>query len=681
MSHELRTPLNSLLILSQQLAENPEGNLSEKQISFAETIHSAGNDLLVLINDILDLSKIESGTTSLDIGRVRFDEIQDDIERTFRQIAQQKALDFSVSVSPDLPAAVTTDPTRLQQILKNLLSNAFKFTETGSVHVRVEPATQGWSRVNESLNRAREVLAFVVEDTGVGIPVEKQSVIFEAFQQADMDTSRRFGGTGLGLSISREIAQLLGGEISLSSTPGVGSVFTLYLPVLYEPAVAGRAVELASAARTANGSAGGVLPSFDDDMKQMPDDIFVYEPVFDVPDDTDTIDEDDRVLLLVVGDSARGRELVQATRDKEYKAIACARAETAISLARRFHPAGIVLDLGLPHLDGWKTLDLLKHDHELRHIPVQVLAEPVEGRFALELGAVAYASPSPATSAKTLVEQVVRIAEQPKRRLLLVEDNETQLGALVELLGGDDIEIATAKTGQEALDSAAQGPFDCIVLDLGLPDMPGVDLITQLRQDSSGRQVPIIVYTGMVLTREEEAQIRRISETVIVKDARSPERLLDETSLYLHRQFANLSEGQRSTLLQVEKSDALLEGKSILIVDDDMRNIFALTSALERYGMKINYADNGRDGIDRLKENPDTDAVLMDIMMPDMDGYETMRRIRDEESFHTLPIIALTAKAMKGDRERCLEAGASDYITKPVEIRELLSLLRVNLKR
>jgi signal transduction histidine kinase/CheY-like chemotaxis protein len=674
MSHELRTPLNSLLILSQQLAENPEGNLSDRQISFAETIRSAGNDLLTLINDILDLSKIESGTTSLDIGRVRFEDIQDDIERTFRQIAQQKALDFSVFVSPDLPAAVMTDPTRLQQILKNLLSNAFKFTETGSIHVRIEEATQGWSEDNEALKRARSVLSFSVADTGVGISPEKQSVIFEAFQQADMDTSRRFGGTGLGLSISREIAQLLGGEIALSSTPGLGSVFTLYLPVLYESAAAGRVLEPSLP--------GASVAAFADDPGySTSESAAVWAAEHEVDDDGAVIEEDDHVLLIVEGDAARAAELVEAIRGQGFKALACSRAETAVSLARRHNLSGIVLDLGLPNLEGWKALDMLKHDHALRHIPVQVLAEADDGRYALELGAIAFASPAGGIErAPAIVEQIVAFVEQPKRRLLIVEDNELQLSALVELLGGDDIEIATATTGKEAM-GLARGGFDCIVLDLGLPDIPGAELITQLRSGMDGRQVPIIVYTGMVLSPTEERQIRRLSETVIVKDARSPERLLDETALYLHRQIANLRPGQRDVLLQVEKSDALLEGKSILIVDDDMRNIFALTSALERYGMKINYADNGRDGIERLREKPNTDAVLMDIMMPEMDGYETMRRIRGEEGFRKLPIIALTAKAMKGDRERCLEAGASDYITKPVNVHELLSLLRVNLRR
>jgi len=683
MSHELRTPLNSLLILSQQLADNPDRNLSDKQVSYAQTIRGAGDDLLTLINDILDLSKIESGTTSIDVGRVRFGDIEDDVERTFRQIAQQKGLEFTVKVDPALPATIATDPTRLRQILKNLLSNAFKFTESGSVELRVGAAGSGWRDDNEALNRAPTVVAFSVIDTGIGIPEEKQSIIFEAFQQADMDTSRRFGGTGLGLSISREIARLLGGEIGVVSTPGTGSTFTLYVPLTHE------AIAVAGDFDAPEAIVDGAMPlpaAVRQPARTRPVPAVTTDAAIADADDHATTDDDraaiedgDATLLIVEDDPVFAGILLEAARRNGFKGLIAYRGETALSLARRYRPSAITLDLGLPSLDGWKVLDLLKHDRGLRHIPVQVISGGDHRQRAMAVGAFGLLrKPAESKALDEALASLLDFARRQTRHLLIVEDDEREREAIAELLGADDVEIARAGTGEEALAALKSGTYHCVVLDLGLPDMPGMQLIHHIREISGDFGVPIIVYTGRQLSAAEQAEIERLAETIIVKDAHSPERLLDEASLFLHRMDERLPEAKRRALRETERHDPALEGRTVLIVDDDMRNIFALSSALERYGIRTRYAENGRDGIEQLSAMETCDAVLMDIMMPEMDGYETIQRIRGRERFARLPIIALTAKAMKGDREKCIEAGASDYITKPVNVEQLLSLLRVN---
>jgi len=698
MSHELRTPLNSLLILSQQLAENPEGNLTGKQVEFASTIRSAGDDLLALINDILDLSKIESGTTAIDVGQVRFRDIVDDVERTFRQVAVQRGLDFVIDMDPNIPRTMRTDAARLQQVLKNLLSNAFKFTDQGRVSLKINRVERGWGHDHEGLNRARAVIAYSVTDTGIGIPPDKQSIIFEAFQQADMDTSRRFGGTGLGLSISREIAFLLGGEIGLISSPGVGSTFTLYLPLSYEPAAgAGRpgtpivtieepedseldrapaprpqpaavAMEAAASRAALFSVEQGGLESADDDQPE-------------VDDDRGAIETGDRILLIIEDDMNFARVLLSAARERGFKGLIALNGKTGLAMARRYRPDGITLDMVLPELDGWKVLDLLKHDASTRHIPVHVISAAEHHKRALEIGAIAQLQkPVNKESLNAAFDTLVGFVDRRLRSLLVVEDNDIQRNAIIELVGDDDVSVVGARTGAEALTALKDGVFDCVVLDLGLPDMSGFELIKRIK-DEVDHTVPIVVYTGKELSRNEEGQLRKLAETIIIKDAKSPERLLDETALFLHRVEANLPEAKRRMLREVHRTDPVLQGKKVLIVDDDMRNIFALTSALERYMMDISYAENGKDGIEALQASPDVDIVLMDIMMPEMDGFETTQHIRAIDKFASLPIIALTAKAMKGDREKCIEAGASDYITKPVDVDQLLSLLRVWLYR
>jgi CheY-like chemotaxis protein/signal transduction histidine kinase/HAMP domain-containing protein len=685
MSHELRTPLNSLLILAKLLSDNPEGNLTDKQVDFAKTIHSSGQDLLTLINDILDLSKIESGMMTVALSDVSFREIADLSERTFRQIADDKGLAFIIDQAESLPPAIHTDPTRLQQVLKNLLGNAFKFTEKGSVTLRMETALSGWSPGHEILDRASIVIAFGVIDTGIGIPEDKQRIIFEAFQQADASTTRKFGGTGLGLSISREIARLLGGEIQVESRPGEGSSFTLYLPSSYVAQMTrrerrdvphepfephGEPSTLETLAPIAD------LPSM---PVEEPPVVIVEEQV---PDDRDTIQTGDRTVLIVEDDVAFARILLDMAREKGFKGIVATRGETALQLAARFRPDAVTLDIELPDMEGWTVLDRLKHDRLTRHIPVHIISADEETARGLRLGAFAHAQkPVTKDSLDEAFAKIRGFVERPHKSLLVVEDNDQQRQAIVELIGDGDVEITAVGTGEEALERLRERHFDCMVLDLGLPDMSGFDFINRLKNDLQITDVPIVVYTGRELSRKEETDLKRMADAIIVKDVRSPDRLLDETALFLHRVEENLPESKRKMLEQLHESDPVLAGKKALIVDDDMRNIYALTSLLERHKMKVLYAESGAEGIEMLQRNPDIDVVLMDVMMPEMDGYEAMRRVRGMDEYRNLPMIALTAKAMKGDREKCMEAGASDYITKPIDAQQLVSLLRVWLYR
>ncbi|MEG4226051.1 HAMP domain-containing protein [Microcoleus sp. N9_B2] len=678
MSHELRTPLNSLLILARLLSDNTEGNLTLKQVEYTRTIYSAGTDLLGLINDILDLAKIESGTMSVEIEQVLFAELRDHLDRTFRQIALDKKLSFQIELEGGLPKGLYTDAKRLQQVLKNLLSNAFKFTERGEVKLCVEVAREGWSLEIESLTSSPTVLAFAVSDTGIGISAEKHRVIFEAFQQADGSTSRKYGGTGLGLSISREIANLLGGEIKLTSRPGEGSRFTLYLPQTYQES------------RIMNDQESGMGKQ----MAQLPAAISsaVPSPNFNLPiapypspiiaDDRESVESGDRVLLIIEDDVNFARILLDMARDQGFKGLVALRSDIGLAMAREFKPTAIMLDLNLPVMDGWTVLDRLKHDTNTRHIPVHIVSVEEGRQRSLQLGAIAYLQkPVSSEALSKALTDIKGFVDRRVKNLLVVEDDETQRLSIVDLIGNHDVSTTAVGSGAEALATLKLGHFDCIVLDLGLPDMTGFELIEQIKQDAALKSLPIIVYTGKELTRAEETQLKRMAETIIVKDVRSPERLLDETALFLHRVQANLPEPKRQMLEQLYQTDSTLAGKKVLIVDDDMRNIFALTSMLERHQMQIVFAENGRQGIATLQNTPDINIVLMDVMMPEMDGYETMQAIRNMPQFAALPMIALTAKAMKGDREKCIEAGASDYITKPVDTEQLLSLLRVWLYR
>jgi HAMP domain-containing protein/CheY-like chemotaxis protein len=691
MSHELRTPLNSLLILARLLSDNSDSNLTQKQVEYARTIYSSGNDLLGLINDILDLAKIESGTMSLEIDQITFVELQEQIERTFRQIAHDRKLDFQIRFHENLPRGMYTDAKRLQQVLKNLLANAFKFTEQGQVSLEVNVATDGWHPDRVLLNQAETVLAFSVSDTGIGIAPDKQRIIFEAFQQADGTTSRKYGGTGLGLSISREIALLLGGEIRLESEIGQGSTFTLYLPRTYVP---GDAHHGASSSPRPMRSAAieeprrlqpGLSPL---ENTQLVRTALLAKP--EIEDDRDLLLEGirsgdpaaNRVLLIIEDDVNFARILLDMARQQGFKGVVATRSDLGLAMAHEFAPDAIMLDIRLPDMDGWTVLDRLKHDPSTRHIPVHMMSVEEGQQRSLRLGAISFLQ-KPASSEALFqsLSDIKGFIERPIKNLLVVEDDETQRHSIVELIGNSDVNTTAVGTGVAALEALQSGQFDCIVLDLGLPDMSGLELIEQIKQQPNRGYLPIIIYTGKDLTNQEATELRRISDTIIVKDVRSPERLLEETALFLHRVQANLPEPQRLMLEQLQQNDPVLANKQVLIVDDDVRNIFALTSMLERYQMQVIYAENGREGITLLQNQPDVDVVLMDVMMPEMDGYETMQAIRQIEQFRNLPIIALTAKAMKGDREKCIEAGASDYITKPVDTEQLLSLLRVWLYR
>ncbi|HTU49410.1 MAG TPA: HAMP domain-containing protein [Acidobacteriaceae bacterium] len=670
MSHELRTPLNSILVLGQQLSENPDHNLSPNQVEFARTIHAAGTDLLNLISDILDLSKIESGTVSVEAEEVFFASLLDMISRPFRHEAENRRLSFEVSTDPRLGPSFVTDSKRLQQVLKNLLSNAFKFTAKGSVQLSVSFAEKGWSSDHPILGRTTSAIAFEVRDSGIGIPQEKQRIIFEAFQQADAGTSRKYGGTGLGLAISRELASLLGGEIQLRSTPGEGSTFTLYLPHVYSGPSA-----VAAQPREPKTLSPSMAPEFSPGVL---DEL----PTEQIPDDRDNLQPEDAVLLIVEDDVHYASVLRDLSRAKGFKVLLASRGTEALALVHELHPTAISLDVFLPDMLGWTVLNHLKQNPETRHIPVQILTLDQDRSHALASGAFSYV-PKPVTS-DVLDQALSRIkdfAAPRRKRLLVVEDNPAEQLSICALLGYEDIDVTVVDTGARALAAISKESCDCVVLDLKLPDMSGFEVLERLRDSQDLRDVSIVVFTGKELSPEEDARLHVLARSVVVKGVESPERLLDETALFLHRVVANLPKEKQNMLDRLHRSDDALIGKKVLVVDDDVRNIFALSSVLERRGMTVVTADTGKGAIAKLDSMPDVSIVLMDIMMPEMDGYETMRVIRQNDSFRRLPIIALTAKAMKGDREKTLEAGASEYLAKPVNTEQLLSTLRTWLHR
>jgi CheY-like chemotaxis protein len=642
-------------------------------VEFARTIHSSGSDLLELINEILDLSRIESGAMEIDVKPVMLAELQGQVERAFREIATSKGLDFQVSVAAGVPSSIETDPRRLQQVLKNLVSNALKFTERGSVRLDVALAREGWSRDHRSLGDAPAVVAFRVTDTGIGIDPEKHRIIFEPFQQADGSTSRKYGGTGLGLSISREIARLLGGEIRLASDVGIGSTFTLYLPVAYVP------VESAGGRPSYQRTEAAVRLAAERTIHHIDESLLAES---DVQDDRASITDDDRVVLMIEDDLSFMNILMDLAREKGFKCLAATRGDVGLAMARRYQPDAITLDINLPVLDGWTVLDRLKHDPATRHIPVHIISLMEEAQRGMRLGAMAHlAKPVEREALEAAFSSLTGFIDRKVRSLLIVEDNDVERQSIVELIGNGDVRSTAVATGAEALAALGGQSFDCLVLDLGLSDMTGFELLEKMKDDARLSQIPVIVYTGKELTKKQETELRRFAETIIIKDVKSPDRLLDETALFLHRVESNLPVEKRKMLEQLHQHEPALAGRKALIVDDDIRNIFALTSVLEQHDMTVVYAETGKDGMRILQEVPDIDVVLMDVMMPEMDGYEAMRRVRGLPAFKELPIIALTAKAMKGDREKCIEAGASDYITKPVDTEQLVSLLRVWLSR
>ncbi len=672
MSHELRTPLNSILILGQQLAENPDGNLSGKQVEFARTIHAAGTDLLNLISDILDLSKIESGTVTVEAEEIVFSTLLEMVARPFRHEAETRGLSFDIQIDQHAGRSIVTDSKRLQQVLKNLLSNAFKFTEQGGVRLSVSAARSGWNPEHPVLKQAPEVITFEVSDTGIGIPLEKQKIIFEAFQQADASTSRKYGGTGLGLAISRELSQLLGGEIQLRSLPGRGSTFTLYLPNKYAgPASALRNMQAVPPLGAVSQHDATIL------LGAKPE-----SPVEAIADDRLDIHPGDNILLIVEDDPHYARIMVDLARDEAFKVLVAMRGADAIDIAKQFQPTAISLDVFLPDMLGWTVLSQLKLNPLTRHIPVQIITLDEDRQHGLARGAFSFVTkPVSVDGIEAALNRIKEYAKPRRKRLLVVEDNAAEQMSIRELLGHDDIEIQTVGTGHDALRTLREQGADCVVLDLRLPDMSGFEVLEQVKNDPSLSELPVVVFTGRELSAEEDARIHTMARSIVVKGVESPERLLDETSLFLHRVFTDLPAEKQLMLQRLNSSDEDLVGRTALLVDDDARNIFALSSVLERRGMKVLTASTGGEAIALVESTPNLAIVLMDIMMPEMDGYQTIGQIRQKPNLRRLPIIALTAKAMKGDREKCLEAGASDYLAKPVNTEQLLSALRMWLHR
>jgi signal transduction histidine kinase/CheY-like chemotaxis protein/HAMP domain-containing protein len=659
MSHELRTPLNSLLILSKLLADNGQGNLTDKQVDFARNIHDAGTDLLGLINDILDLSKIESGTVTLDIGEMSFASLRDQVDRMFGQVAADKRLDFQVVLDSALPRSMYTDDKRLLQIVKNLLSNAFKFTEHGYVKLKVVRAHAGWNATNDHLNTAGQVLAIAVEDTGIGIPDDKQRIIFEAFQQADGTTSRKYGGTGLGLSISREITRMLGGELKVESKPGRGSTFTLYLPVNFSPAqMAG--VPHASGAPLPR----AILPC-----------VLSEEPIEAVADDREAVGSEDSVVLIVEDDPRFASILLNLVRESGFKGVVTGEGTAAPSLARRFRPDAIMLDIGLPDMDGLALLDLLKHTPDTRHIPVHVISADDQKGLGLSIGAFGFThKPVEREVVVSTLQGVKSFVQRPERRVVLIGQD----GESVELLRQCFAEVEVADDLAAVLVKPPAERPDGLVVEASA--IAASELIELLRH-SDGRMLPAVVYAPGELEVEDDRRLRLAVFGGLVRLARTADQLIDQASLLLHAPVEQLPADAKSTLSRAKQEDCVLAGRKVVVIDDDIRNIFSLASALEEYGVELSYAESGRTGLEIIEAKPDVDVVLVDIMMPDMDGYETIREIRGRPGLGDLPIIAVTAKAMKGDRQKCIQAGASDYVSKPVDIDQLVSVLRVSIQR
>ena len=669
MSHELRTPLNNLLILAKMLAENGEGNLVPKQVKFAETIHSSGTDLLSLINDILDLSKIESGNMAVEASELRLNEVRDYVNRNFRHVADGKGLEFTVEVASDLPQSITTDVKRLQQVLKNLLSNALKFTERGKVALRVERAPSGWHTDHPILAAAESVIAFTVEDTGIGIPMDKQRIIFEAFQQADGTTSRKYGGTGLGLSISREIAHLLGGEIRLHSVPGAGSTFTLYLPKSYVAPVVHRVDGRQQAARAGAAAAESVIAA----VRSKPSLLITA----DQEDDRENIQPGDQVLLVVDDDATYARIVLDRARERNYKVLVASRGDLGLAMARKFHPAAVLLDIGLPDTTGWAVLDQFEHDPSLRHIPVHVLSVYDDRKRGLALGATSYFKKAESREVlDDVFRRVQQVTENRTCEILAMHMDEAGRHGLDNLLDIDGVHLTYPASTVEAIDQFKTHRFDCVIIGMATSEIAIADLLLELQKMESDQHLEVLAYgtAGAAIPDLSSVPLR---EATILRTVKSPERLLNEVVRIAHVPETALPEYKRLKLERLRQVDQELAGSRVLIVDDDVRNIFALTSILERHQVEVLHAENGHTGIDMLLQTPGIDIVLMDIMMPGMDGYETIRAIRELDGFESLPIIAVTAKAMKGDREKCIASGASDYIAKPVDLDQLFSLMRV----
>ncbi len=678
MSHELRTPLNSLLILAQQLFENQEGNLTEKQVRYAKTIHSCGDDLIQLINDILDLSKIESGYISTDFINVRFHEITAFVETTFKHISESKNLRFSIEIDEQLPNTLETDIQRLNQILKNLLSNAFKFTEKGEVRLRIYQAENNWKQGYPSLDRANKVVAFEIRDTGIGISKDKQNIIFEAFQQAEGSTSRKYGGTGLGLSISRGLADLLGGNIELESQPGTGSKFTLYLPLEYNPTLLKTETKDNFTKLVAvhdSQSLQNLAPA----KSEVKDMHLFNEIINETGDDRNNIIPYEKVLLVVEDDNRFAKIMIEKGHEMSLKVVVAKGFGDVFDLTNKFKPIAITLDVKLPDASGWKILDLFKNDANFRHIPVHLISGEENRLLSMQRGARTFhLKPLKNEALKVLFDDIVSFNERKQKKVLIIEDNELDSSQIAKILeNGDLIDIEIATSGKSGLELIRKQQYDCIIVDYMLPDIPGMEFVTEINTIKKLQVTPVIIYSAKDFNIKEKTQLKQYANRILLKEINSLERLLEETVLHLHIDQRELLPEKQKIINNLRTREDVLSEKTVLVVDDDVRNLFALTTAFERYNLITITAESGQEAIKILGENSNIDFVLMDIMMPEMDGYETTQKIRREHKNAHLPIIAVTAKAMKGDREKCIDAGASDYITKPVKIDQLLSLMRV----
>lgn len=674
MSHELRTPLNSILILANLLSENKERTLTEKQTEYARVINKSGSDLLTLINDILDLSKIESRKLELDIAEFEFTELSYDIESLFRELAASKKIKFGVNLSPDLPATFVSDKVRLEQIIKNLLSNAFKFTPAdGSISLNIfkSPARKDFR--NDALLNSEMNICFEVKDSGIGIPKEKQQIIFEAFQQADGSTNRKYGGTGLGLSISRELSNILGGEIHVESVPSKGSTFTLILAYGYlkvgdneetsEPAVRADTVPIAP-------------------MPKAPVPATAIAQEAPAVAGQNGAPKRSKLILIIEDDMDFANILLDEATEKGFRGIIADQGDTGLKMARKYKPDAIILDIQLPIMDGWEVMKKLKEDSELKNIPVHIMTGTDDEKLGKELGAVEFLrKPVSSDQLHSVFQRISTDSTQALKKILIIEDNAIQNDSVKMLLENKELSCKQALTGNEAMILLGKERFDLVILDLSLPDISGFDLLKQIRSNPDWVNIPVIVYTGKSLSAKENKMLEEFSNAVVVKTSKSSDRLLDETTLFLKRLENGKFQKTETPAPDISIGDEMLKGKKVLLVDDDMRNIFALSRFLEKYDFEILVANDGKEALEKLSDNKNTDIVLMDIMMPEMDGYEATRRIREQNEFRKLPIIALTAKAMKGDREKCIEAGASDYATKPIDTNKLISLMRVWLSK
>ncbi|WP_353571290.1 CHASE3 domain-containing protein [Candidatus Albibeggiatoa sp. nov. BB20] len=673
MSHELRTPLNSLLILAQLLIENQEENLTNKQLECAQTIYSAGNDLLTLINEILDLSKVEAGKVEIHPETIVLSEMVQILKQKFMHVAEEKSLYFEIKSTDNLPETIYSDAQRLNQIINNLLSNAFKFTQQGGITLEIRQPNAD-DNLSHSQLKAEYSIAMSITDTGIGIAKEKQKVIFEAFQQADGTTSRRFGGTGLGLSISRQLAQLMGGEIQLHSDTGQGSCFTIFLPETYD--VSAKSIDITPPVITAPKKALPA-PSIQTPIVKTPPPSIAQKTIV-IQDDRDDLQTDEKSLLIVEDEQDFAQVIQQLAKEKGFKCLVALDGRSGIELAECYRPSAIILDVRLPEVDGWSVMEHLKDNPDTRHIPVHFISGDMHQQQAKQMGAIGYAlKPISLTELGDTFSKIEQFIDKAVKNLLVIVDRDEHYQNILDILNNEQVDIIRASDCAEALEQLAQAKYECVVLDLTIENDSGIKLLTDFAADNSLLDIPIIIYPERPLTQQEETALDTYNSQLTLKMVTSPAHLLDEATLFLHQVESRLPSAQREMLKLAHDKEAQLKDKKILLVDDDARNVFALTATLESKGMKVFMAPNGKRALEQLEKIPDIDIVLMDIMMPEMDGYETMQRIRQQSLFRKLPIIALTAKAMKEDANKCIEAGASDYLAKPVDTNKLLSLMRV----